>query len=197
MRFAEAPEMVPGPFRVGGTPLRPFCLGHHLLLRRMGLPFAGCAQADCGPEDILMGVAVCAASYEYTLEAVLDGDWPRIIETWRRRSLGPWWKHRRIDWEQSEVDFRLYLDDGYRMPPTWQYHHADVVELTAPWECLLRVRLIRSGFTESEVMNKYLPQAWFDYFTCKELEQFEHIKDLSNWRRIFYRQHHAEEMNGE
>ena len=62
-KVATALATVPQPCRILGTVLRPFCLGHHLIFKRLNLPFAGNHEADAGEEDILIGIAVCAGRY--------------------------------------------------------------------------------------------------------------------------------------
>ena len=42
--------------------MRPFSLGHHLLLRALGMPYAGNPDADCGPDDIVVGLVICGMS---------------------------------------------------------------------------------------------------------------------------------------
>src|ERR1700728_1431852 len=147
-RYAQAAATLPEPCRVFGTMLRPFCLGHHLLFRRLGLPFAGSPLADAGSEDILVGIAICAGdNYETTLEQFHTGHWPRAVGDWKRQLRGPWWNRRKYSKEflaDAETTFRAYLMDGYQKPPVWNYQK-DGLSLSAPWELVLKSRLLLTG----------------------------------------------------
>jgi hypothetical protein len=192
IRIATAADTVPEPWMVAGKVLQPFCLGHHLLMKRLGLPFAGNAMADAGREDVILGVALCAEDYSRTLGAMLDGsyDLGAVLEQWRRRVSGrrEWrrfGRRRKVDWDEAEYYFRGYLAQGYDKPPVWNYRDRGGLELSAPWEELLKLVLMRNGFAEREVLTGYLPARWYDYYTALELENAAQCKDVKHWRRVF------------
>ena len=190
-RFADARETVPAPQVIACVEMKPFCLGHHLLFKLLNLPFAGNADADFGANDLVLGIAICGNSYEETLAAIHHGDWPDIIARWRKRAGGPWWNPRFLDMNAEEVKFREYLADGYRMPPMWR-HEGQSIEMSAPWENLLKVRLVMAGFSESEVLNGYLPGRWYDYFSAIEIQEAASCTNHKYWRKIFFTQKDAE-----
>lgn len=193
-RHADARETVPQPHIVGGVELRPFCLGHHLLLKALGLPFAGNAAADCGPEDVKIGLAICGLSYEDGFKAVHSGELPAIIARWRKAVSGPWWNPKQIDDSAVELAFREYLSEGYAMPPTWRYDGSGV-NLSAPWEVLLKTRLLMLGLSESEILNGYLPARWYEYFTALEIEAAAGCLNYKQWKPVFFTREDAEKMN--
>lgn len=193
-RVASAAATVPQPWQILGTPLRPFSLGHHLLLRKMGLPFAGNSEADCGPEDVLLGVAVCAADPLEAMEAFLAGDWPQIFKRWRARLRGPWWRRNKLNLWRAEVMFREYLKEGYALPPVWRRRSENALEMTSVWPELLKCRLVLAGFSERDILTGYLPARWYDYFTVLEINMAKECKDAKNWRRIFYTAEHHEQL---
>lgn len=193
-RVASVTDVVPEPCRIIGTALRPFCLGHHLLFKRLALPFTFDPTAPFEKEQMVIGIVICAGeSYEWTLGQMLRNRWQGVVEDWKRRARGPVWRRQRVDWGGAEGLFRAYLTDGYRDCPTWKYA-SQGVELSAPWELLLKVRLVASGFSESEALNGYLPARWYDYFTANELRQLETCRDAKNWKRVFYTRSDAEKM---
>jgi len=194
MRFADAKDIVPPPRVIAGTELRPFCLGHHLLFKALGLPFAGNHEADAGPEDIFVGIAVCGLSYDETLSAIHRGTWPDTLARWRKRVSGPWWNPRLLDYDEIEAQFREHLADGYSMPPTWRYDGKNGLELTTPWELLLKSRLVQAGYSEAEVINGYLPARWYDYFADIEIKAADTCADLKMWRKVFVTQKDAEAL---
>ena len=177
---------------IAGVEMRPFCLGHHLLLKLLGIPFAGNADADCGPEDVVSGIAVCGLSYETALAAIHGGELPDIIARWRKAVSGPWWRPAVLDMVAVENEFRAYLRDGYMRPPVWSSGGAGCVQFSAPWEELLKVRLVRAGLSEADVLAGYLPARWYDYHTLDELEAAESCRNPKQWRGVFFTQRDAE-----
>ena len=190
---------MPQPWQILGTAMQPFSLGHHLLFKRLNLPFAGNHDADAGIEDILLAIAVCAHTHDEVLAAFLDGSWPTVYRNWRQAVRGPWWRRRNmspIAMAKVEIRFRAYIKDGYSRPPVWKRSNsAGGLDMTAPWECLLKVRLVEAGFTETEVLNGYLPARWYDYYTAIEIRNAAKCESVNNWKKIFYTREHHEELH--
>jgi hypothetical protein len=182
-RFASIIETVPQPCRIFGTALRPFCLGHHLLFWRLGLPFADNPDADTTLEQFTQAVVICSGdSYEATLAALLDGSWARIYAVWLK-GVQPQIKNTS---SAALAHFRRHLEDGYRIAPVWRHASKGTISFSTPWEQLLKVRLVMAGFTMNDVMNGYLPGLWYDYFTAMEIKQLETCTKQEDWKRIFY-----------
>ena len=164
-KWATAEAMVPEPCRILGTTLRPFCLGHHLLFKRLNLEVLEHAAAA------LPGIFICAgASYEATLNSLLRETWEPEFKAWSAQVKK---LHKgRVGVMESAADaFLTYLADGYRLPPLLQWDGG--VGLSAPWECALKCTLVKNGFSESEVLNGYLPGRRYDYYTLLDLRQFD------------------------
>lgn len=192
-KFADIKDVLPTPRIIGGVEMRPFCLGHHLLFKWVGLPFAGNPDADCGEDDIIRGISICGMDYQAAFDAVYSGRWPEIIASWRKQVQGPWWRPTQLDMEATESAFRVYLQDGYAMPPVWtRAGHA--LKMGAPWELILKLRLMESGMSEAEALNGYLPARWFDYFTAMELQAADNCVDPAKWHNLFYTEADAEMM---
>lgn len=189
-RFATITDTVPEPCRVAGTRLKSFCLGHHLLFSRLGLPFAIDPLAEASRENIASGIAICAGeSYESTLGQMLSGDWVKAFDEWVSHTA-----RLKVDWTEAEETFRAYLTDGYRKPPTYTHGGPGGISFSAPWELILKIRLMLSGFRESDVLNGYLPGRWYDYFAIQEQRQLDQIHRIaaagaknpeSYWKKVF------------
>lgn len=182
-----------------GTALRPFCLGHHLLFKRLDLPFddKGNPTPECKREDIMIAVAICASpSYEATLELFLSGEWNGFVSDWMRRVKGPWYRRRRVNWFDTELLFRAYLNDGYQEAPIWEHEGGASISMSAPWEEMVKCKLVMAGFSESEVLNGYLPCRWYDYFTVTEIAQADKCKHPKHWKKIFFTKKDQEALKG-
>lgn len=196
-RWATARDAVPDVHVVGKVELRPFSLGHHLVFLKASLPFCdkASAVAKCDFADVLVGVAMCGMSYEENLETAHKDEYGKLIETWQSK-LRKGLLRRSIAEPESKVreDFEAYLKDGYRLPPVHRRDYRDGVEITSPWEILLRVRLKMAGFSESDVMNGYLPGLWYDYYCACEIIAADKCTDPKNWRNVFVTKTYVEQM---
>jgi hypothetical protein len=182
-RFASSAATVPEPCKVLGTTLRPFCLGHHLLFKRLNLPFCGNALTNATEDQMLIGIAICGQRYEEGLEQLHSGDWKKTFSTWLARV------RRVTDAEKLKEGFalfRAYLQDGYAPIPVWKHMTAKGVQLSGPWEVTLKNALVMGGYSESEVLNGYLPGRWYDYYSQSELINARNCHDPAKWKKVFY-----------
>ena len=152
-------------------------------------PFDLDSLADITPEQVQIGIAICAQTYEETLEQFLTGQWPQVFARWQRQLRGGWFRRRRITKAaliEGQELFRAYLEDGYQKVPLWKYQTKKGIHLSAPWEMVLKNRLIMAGQSETEVLNGYLPAKWYDYYTVLEIDAAQRCTDDKKWRRVFY-----------
>lgn len=198
-RTANVAETVPEPCLIFGTALRPFCLGHHLLFRRLGLPFADNPLADSTTEQFLQSVVICSGeSYEATLNAMLERRWAKeVYQVWLER----------VNWRmgltttqlpalivETKALFQNHLISGYQLPPVNQHVNTQGISLTAPWEQFFKCRLISAGFELTDILNGYMPERWYDYYTVLELNQAENCSSVASWKKVFFTAKDAEMM---
>lgn len=148
---------------------------------RLELPFSDNPKADCDAGHLLRAVFVCGNTWEDNLDGQLNGEWAAACERWMRKAT-----KRKPDLGDATEVFRAHLADGYRMAPVWRHDSPQSVSMSAPWELLLKCRLVKAGFSLSDVMNGYLPERWYDYFTVCELEALQTCEDAGKWRQVFY-----------
>lgn len=172
--------------------MRPFCLGHHLLLSRLNMPYADCPDANCGHDEIVIGIVLCSMTYDDGLEALVKGRLPKLIRKWRRR-MGGWWINGKPTIWDIEARFRDYLRDGYKLAPVWR-HGGVGIAMSAPWEIMLKTRLVMAGYSEADVINGYLPGRWYDYFGAIEWHNVHTLEDRKQWKRVFFTRVDAERM---
>lgn len=202
-RVATSADTVPEPCRIAGTWLRPFCLGHHLLFKRLALPYADAPNAVGEQDELILAIAVCAGtSCEWTLNRLLDGVWEWEVAQWTKRMRGPWYRRREMNWNEAASLFAAYLKDGYAQPPLWTHPtKGNSISLSTPWEVLLKTRLVQAGYEETDVLNGYLPGRWYDYFAVAEMRQLEnHMRQSERglkpiWRRVFYTPKDKEQLS--
>lgn len=212
--------MVPEPHCVLGTMLRPFSVGHVLLLKKIKSPFAARIDerllqgdlkraslssadierttseawqqlfAETSEYDIAVATFICAARYGESLHALIAGEWPERFDAWYRQVRPGFFSRNRFNYADERDKLAAYLRAGQLRPPLWRHDLPGNIEITSPEECLLIARLVDAGFNEADVMEKYLPAAWYLYYSACELWQASNAKSPKDWRRTFYTQQH-------
>lgn len=185
--------VVPTPFRVLGVQLRPLCLGHLLLLERIESPYVGSENVEA--KDLMLAVLLCSKTFEAGCALVSSAyGLSEEMASWQRMLRGGWFRRRKIDWVQANQLFGEYLEDGQRRADVWQRQH-DGPSMTAPWQEIVSVTLTRTGWTESEIMNCYMPRLWVRYYTALELRMFETAQKPEHIERVFVSDDEHEKMN--
>lgn len=162
--------VLPAPVRVLGVRLQPFCLGHALLLQRLGNPFYVGGQPSFG--DLLLGVSLCALP---PLQAAALVDTRRFA--WAMRLRVWWWSLRYPGTIQAEpmVRFYRYLGEALKMPEYWIEKDSEGLPPGTPW--LQRVLLVLSQYrTRDEALTTPMGEALWLY--CAHWEQQGSIRVL-------------------
>ena len=138
---------IPLPVRVIGTRLKPFSLGHLLLLQRLGNAFVT-ASVPFTVGDLLTGIIVCSRDYSDAVEALDSWRAP-----WHARCLG--WRVRLsgVSLVECVAAFRKYIEDGSKspsyVPPT-----RNGKRIAAPLPMLVKVYLQRHlNYTPEQALN--------------------------------------------
>jgi hypothetical protein len=142
---------VPDPARILGVRLKPFSVGHNILLQR-----EGCALVDGRPgqfSDLILGVSICSRTFE---EAVAFLSNPLRSALWLK-----WWGFKvwlavrfgGKNLAESAGNFLAYVRDGSSSPTPMQKDEGGS-ELHLPITALVLTTLqSRCGYSLSEAMN--------------------------------------------
>jgi hypothetical protein len=160
--------------------MRPYCLGHEILLRRFNSPFAAGADErqskkavsklfgeftlpPITPDDLVLACLICCQSFEGALKT-LESRWLSwLLRIWRWR-LG-----RRVDWTAEIAAFCSYRIDGVWMPEINRKPNQKT--LASPWQFRLLVILMENfRMSESEALNFPMAKAHLLYCARGEME---------------------------
>jgi hypothetical protein len=155
---------VPGRHTVFGVRLKPFCIGHALLLQRQNNPLGleAIEWSEVGKFDLLEALLICAGTFEESL---------RWIDS-RRGAVWLWWNGRRL-MRMSEREFTAgcayferYLQLGNSLPGFWEDPRAKAPRRGAPWMVQLKVALMAElHVTETAAMNYPVARAQHNLMT--------------------------------
>lgn len=135
---------IPTPWRVLGLDLKPFSLGHRLILRRRdSLLMSDCAKAGFG--DLAEAVAVCSMDFETAAQFILQDN---------RKEFSKWAKiaGKRCAFNAELATFLRYKAASEDIPGYKFDNSAGAIE--APTEISTKLRLMEKlHLTESQVNN--------------------------------------------
>lgn len=169
--FASALLAAPQPVVIG-VRMRPYALGHHLLLTQIGSAFV---TRDRIPlfDDLIASACICAHSWEEN-QKLLRSSWRRwlTLKVWGTLA-------GKFDIPAAVESLFDYVSKGEQYPADIDAPKGDSFrELYAPPSARLYFFLRSNGFSESEAMNMPLPCAkWLDAARAEELGHVNFISD--------------------
>lgn len=162
----------PEPTRILGVDLRPYSLGHIILLSRLGSSFVLGGEPTL--DDLAVTVFFCSLSYEEGRSVLCTGK-VDVQTRWgiRRLSLDDamarW--HRRIgefDFSEKVKEVEAYMKAGSRHPMVSSKHgyNPDTLACDCPFVQEVKVVLMsRMHFKEAEILDRPWSKCLWDYYT--------------------------------
>lgn len=165
---------IPEPVTLLGLKLRPFSLGHNLLLHRIESGFV--CGGSIGFDDLAASVFICAQTYQSALNSFQDSDRPAFMRTWHRKLTGDVWWRRLLRLKITAVDLRIksaefvkYLEAGSKMPyyeaPADKVGESQIETIHAVWLSLIS----ETNLTNDEILNRPWGQCLYDYIGLKAM----------------------------
>lgn len=168
MTAAYLHAAIPEPVQILGLPLRPFSLGHWLLLSRFDNSFL--TGRATGVDDIILAILVCSMSFEEGLKFLSAPDREEQITSWSKKL-----KHKfrqegqTLDFAEKAELFKAYFDAGMVIP-NYSATESGTASVGSPWPQVLKLTLMSElGMTETDVLNRPLRLSWWDYLGWREL----------------------------
>jgi len=162
--------VIPEAVVVFGVRLKPFCIGHHVILSRFESPIIDGGESSI--EDLLFAVWVCGHTYEGAVESLASGEVWKELAAWRKKMRRRQWYGLRpmkpATLVQASQMFQEYITAATTMPNLFTDGKGPT--LGSPTAQLVRVVLMRElHLTDTEVMNRPMALCWYDYATLTEL----------------------------
>jgi len=175
---------IPEPVTLLGLRLRPYSLGHKILLHRVESAFV--TGTSVAFEDLALSVFICAQKFADALFSFNDADLPRFMARWHRKLTGDvWWRRKlrlsiqQIDLKEKSEAFATYIANGSRIP----YYDVPVDRINASEiESVHAVQLAlmaKTTLTEAELLDRPWGRCLFDYVALQAMEDRCTIRDKS------------------
>lgn len=169
--LAEIPE----PVVLLGLRLRPYSLGHVILLHRIESAFVtGDGPVTIG--DLAMSVLVCAHPYKEALALLDEPRLDKFMLRWHARLTAPtWWlrlrgQSRALDLKAKASAFAEYIEAGSKQP----YYSYDVSKQgKSQLETVHAVQITlmsKTTLTEAELLDRPWGRCLFDYLALQAMD---------------------------
>ena len=173
-RFSDA--VLPDKFVICGVELRPFCLGHFILLEHLNNPILNQEATDIALEDgmywFFLALLVCSFTYDDAVELLNNEDeFKRISDqffTNLTRNL-----EVEADWNIfSKMQlFKNYLRYYMDMPIYTEETSADVTTPSGTdWKQNLFLIFKKLGYKEKDILNMNMKKMFFEWCSYAEAE---------------------------
>lgn len=164
---------IPPPFTILGVTLRPYSLGHKMVLGRINSPFE--IGGIAGVSDIVLAVLICSNDYSGAVELLDRADLAEQCHKWamRLQVQGRWPRRKlvEIDWIEKRKMFNDYIA-AHSKEPVISFDESKFSEgaQTCPTLQLVKVDLMHKlGLSETEALNRSWSLCLWDYYTLRVL----------------------------
>jgi hypothetical protein len=152
------------PREVYGCRLKPFSLGHFLLLTYAESPFILGGKA-IEQQDLFLLIALCRRDFENGFEFLHREDWSE-----EQNDFCAAVEESATTFEDAVKFLTDYIDEAVKQPETVTDADGEPGRTGAPWVQTMKVSLMKNlHLTESEVMNRWLQRNIYDWFSIMEM----------------------------
>lgn len=160
--------------------LRPYCLGHEILLTRLGSPFVNAERETRNAESesdlraaLLLAALVCSQTFEDACKSLHSPFLGLFLRFWRMRLrvATKATEGTKGSWSAELIRFVNYVRAGTWMPEVNPPKAGTGRALKSPWPFRLAAILMRElGLSESDALNMPMARASAYYAAIGDLE---------------------------
>ena len=156
-----AVSAIPEPYRILGLRLKPFSLGHYLLMQRFGCRFIVGDATTAERNDLLLGVLICSMNHADFLAFIEQPDFLKEVQKWGKSvSL--------FDFPEKSKLFQRYLRESLTEP---EFIETNPQESSGDWAQNLKMTLVtRLNYSEPAAMDMPVSKALAEYYSLAESE---------------------------
>lgn len=170
---------VPEPCRVLGLLLKPFSLGHYLILSRFNSAFVDEGPRDATRDEVVFAVLVCHFTYGQFFDFIAQKDFAAQVKAWGKQQGV-------FSIKEKAAILQKYISEASEMPGF--VFEEEGSKSGAHWAQTVKVAVVgHCGYTHDEAMNAPLRQVLADFLKHAESngavtilsdEEMEQIKSL-------------------
>lgn len=168
---------IPDSWEILGVKLRPFSLGHVILLHRINSPFV-VESKTINFDDIALAVLICSEDYKTGNSLLVDTSLPKILRKWADSLTGMnrwsvrigWNSAKVIEFNQVATEFYSYVREHSKIP-NYDFNPSDFRQLDCPEVQLVKVTLMKEMvFNEAELLDRGWGLCLWDYVTIRAID---------------------------
>jgi len=167
--------LIPDPAWCLGVRLRPFSLGHLVLLRRVESPFVSREAKAVELGDLILAVILCADTFAAGVEFLGDMATPseatqKTLEEWGAKAA-------KLDLNEEVTEFMRYIRAADTMPAYFTQSGGESQAIGSPFWQIVYLNLHKlTNLIDTEIWNQPLGKTYCDYIAIREQEQVLRVK---------------------
>lgn len=169
-QFAE--QIIPDPWRVFGVALKPFTVGHSILLERIKSPFAFGGNADV--DDIARAILFFTSDFEGGVKSLYRRTLSQKVWQWRFKVWAFFNKDKAL---AGRLILANYISEARGARPSCFVNKSKTAVTHAPDSLITIATLLRLGYTECEALNMPYGKANWLYYGWLHSEGAVDFKD--------------------
>lgn len=147
---------IPEPYTILGLRLRPYSLGHIILLHWVKSAFV--LGTKPGMEDLVTSVFICTQTYEEAIRALDNPKLPKFMLRWERK-IG------RFDFDLKAKEFADYIL-AHSKAPLFKLEEGKTRPNACPLVQSVKIALLsETNLTETEILNRCWSLCLWDFIT--------------------------------
>lgn len=151
---------IPEPFVILGLRLKPFSLGHYILMNRFEVAFVAAGEATADIPDLVLGVLICSKTYDDFLAFIDREDCQKQVEEWGEK-IGM------FEFVDKVKIFSEYIAHHSEIPKF--VYETETTESGGQWAQAVLLSLTgQLGYSREEALNIPLSEALTNYFKHAE-----------------------------
>jgi hypothetical protein len=154
--------------RIMGVKLRPFSIGHYLLMKKYDCNYVSDEPADTSIDDLVLSISICCRKFDEFVDFISDKNCLKWIAKWGKQI------NKEVNGDPFYIikkrnEFIQYLNEGMRIPKYWLLVEEDDGGSSGRlMEHIITTLQGELGYTKDEVLNIPFTQAIYDYFLYLE-----------------------------
>lgn len=167
MSYIEA--LFPEPVEIFGNTLRPFSLGHELVLRRLGVDGRKGVDGDLTIDETLIIVAVCTMSYNQAWQWFTSGEFAGDVQAWANELQAEMDVGNASQIAEAKPWVKRYLSAGFKEPRIEHEQPGGGLCEIPLAEHVLQTLARDCGVTLKQALNMPRPLAMWKYYAALEM----------------------------
>ena len=167
--------LIPRTFTVCGIEMKPFCLGHLILLERIKSPVLASDVTEVsiqqGLTDFFTALTICALTYEEGLQVLKDDEYSKKVMDVMIKAISNNMEAESKEWNiyHKTNMFKLYMTYFMEMP-SYSVEQKNSHKTGLDWKIGIWQVFKKMGYSETDILNMNMRRLFYEWCQWGESE---------------------------